>query len=106
DPVDDLRNDRIAVADDAGEQLLAGLELADDVPPQFVLDGARAVAGLFQLPKRGGAGMTHAEISPGRYSGKTTVDDREGEGGESIGWAVGSRQWAGRTGEWGEAGGE
>ena len=38
DGVDDLRDDRVAVADDAGEQLFAGLELADDVAAQLVLD--------------------------------------------------------------------
>ena len=38
DAVDDLRDDRVAVADDAGEQLFAGAELVDHVPAELVLD--------------------------------------------------------------------
>ena len=63
---------RVAVADDAGEQLLAGLELADHVAAELVLDGRRAVAGLLQLSERGGAGVT----SCGGISGDVARDDR------------------------------
>ena len=38
DAVDDLRDDRVAVADDAGEELFAGPQLADHVAAQLVLD--------------------------------------------------------------------
>ena len=45
DRVDELRDDRVVVADDAGEQRLAGLQLADEVVADFLLDRSRAAAG-------------------------------------------------------------
>ena len=49
DRVDELRDDRLVVADDAGEQRLAGLQLADEVVADFLLDRPRAIAGLPQI---------------------------------------------------------
>ena len=56
---------RVAVADDAGEQLFAGLELADDVAAELVLDRDGAVAGLLELAEGRGAGMTHGRAFSG-----------------------------------------
>ena len=39
--VDELRDDRLVVADDAGEQRLARLQLAHEVVADFLLDGPR-----------------------------------------------------------------
>jgi hypothetical protein len=43
DRVHQLRHHRLVVADDAGEQRLAGLELADEVVADFLLDRLRAI---------------------------------------------------------------
>jgi hypothetical protein len=40
DGVDDLRNDRIFVADDAGKQIAAGLEASHQVGAQLILHRA------------------------------------------------------------------
>ncbi len=46
DRVDHLGDDGILVADDAGEDLLAGLQHADEVVPHLVLYGPEMHAGL------------------------------------------------------------
>ena len=50
-----LRNDRIVVAPDAGEERLAGLEFGDQALAQFVLDRTRAVAGGLKGAEGGGS---------------------------------------------------
>ena len=47
--VDDLRDDRLVVADDAGEDALAAAQLPQEVGAHLVLHGARPVALLFQF---------------------------------------------------------
>ena len=48
----DLRDDGVVVADDAGEERLAGAQLANQVVADFGLDGApRDAAGLDVFPK-------------------------------------------------------
>ena len=59
DAVDQLGEDGVAVADDSGEELFAGLELVDDVAAELVFDGAGAVAGFFELADGCGTRMTH-----------------------------------------------
>ncbi len=49
DGVDDLRDDRLVVADDAGENLFARAQFAEEVGAQLVLDRAHAVALPFEF---------------------------------------------------------
>ena len=47
--VDHPRDDRAVVAEDAGEEALAGGELAPQVGPHFGVDGPRPVAAALQF---------------------------------------------------------
>ena len=49
DRVDELRHDRVVVADDAGEEPLASLQLANEVVADFLFDRSRRAAALPQL---------------------------------------------------------
>ena len=62
DGVDELRDDRLVVADDAGEQRLARLQLADQIVADLLLDRSRF--GSTPLPKftQGSNGVRHASI--------------------------------------------
>ncbi len=64
--VDELRNHRVVVADDAREEGLAGAELGDEVLPHFLVDAApRHLAVLDGAPKladRGHLGIRHKGI--------------------------------------------
>ena len=60
--VDDLRDDRIAIPDDAGEKLLPFAELANDIPAKFVFDGRWPISTGLQLTKRCGTGVTHVGL--------------------------------------------
>ncbi len=55
DSVDDLRNDRVLVADDAGKQRLSLPELFDDIATQFFLDGEDLITGKPKLAESGGS---------------------------------------------------
>ena len=52
DRVDELRDDGVVVADDAGKQRLARLQLANEVVADFLFDRARAGAGLSAAARR------------------------------------------------------
>jgi hypothetical protein len=49
DGVLDLRDHGFVVADDAGEERLAALKLADQVVPHFVLDAGDGIAAGFEF---------------------------------------------------------
>ena len=64
--VDELRDDGVVVADDAGKQRLAGLELGDQVGAELVFDGRISGQTLFN----GGAQGAHRDrIFTGDHSG-------------------------------------
>ena len=73
DAVDDLRDNGLAVPADAGEELLAGAELADEVLAHLILDREEAVTGLAELADGGGiwvsAVVVHAARPRERISG-------------------------------------
>ena len=52
--IDELRNDAVVVAPDAGKEGFAGPEPGDQVPAQLRLDRQRLVAGGIQFAQRGG----------------------------------------------------
>ena len=52
----ELREDRVLVAHDDGEQLLAGLDLGDRVAAQLLLHGDRGPSGVPELAEGGGRG--------------------------------------------------
>ena len=65
--VDDLRNDGVVVADDAGKERLLGAQLGDEIFAHFVFDAASAniaaVDGRFELSECGWSGLgPHAAI--------------------------------------------
>ena len=66
DGVDELRHDRLVVADDAGEQVLAVLQLAHKIVANFLLDRPRAVIRLSKFAQSGDArhGSILSESAP------------------------------------------
>ena len=52
DRVDELRHDRLVVADNAGEERLAGLQLAHEVVADFLFDGTRVQTRLPKFAER------------------------------------------------------
>src|SRR5207302_4756216 len=56
--VDQLRHDRLVVADDPGEQRLAGLQLAYEVVADFLFDGTRVQTRLPEFAQRMNGGHT------------------------------------------------
>ena len=64
--VDELRNDRVVVADDAGEERPPGAQPGDEIVPDFFVDGAmRHAAGLdgaAQLANGGNLGSDHTRF--------------------------------------------
>ena len=61
----DLGNDRVVVADDAGEQLLAGAEHAQEVVADLLLDRPGRPAAVAEFLERGRTdGVGHDGSSP------------------------------------------
>ncbi len=87
DGVDDLRDDGIAVTDDAGEEVLITFKASNDVFAEFVLNGKRLVAAGFELAHGAGLGggmkMGHVVgLSGSRDVGNGSA---EGSGRQSAG---------------------
>ncbi len=60
--VDDLRHHGVLIAPDAGEELVARLELPHQVGPDLVLHGSALVSRGPELAQRPGAVLTHPEV--------------------------------------------
>ena len=72
DGVLNLRDDRVVVPEDAGEQRFAGLQRANQVPPHLGLDVDDAVTARLQVAER--SGLVHEEsIRQMVYYGVATV---------------------------------
>src|SRR5262249_43656268 len=81
----DLGDDRVLVADDAGEQVVAALQGGEEVVAQLVLDGFRLPAAVAELFERGGPGCgQRCLLGPGEAVSVFPHSRRAGRGGTNA----------------------